>query len=105
MFNYFLIGVALILFYSLLLGLSEHMSFGLSYLIAAIMTVALITCYMWKMLNSKGVGLAICSVLSIIYGFCYVMLCISTYALLFGSLMLFVALAATMYGSLKIQYR
>lgn len=105
MFNYFLIGVALILFYSLLLGLSEHLSFGLSYLIAAIMTVVLITCYMWKMLNSKGVGLAICSVLSIIYGFCYVMLCISTYALLFGSLMLFVALAATMYGSLKIQYR
>lgn len=39
------------------------------------------------------------------YGFCYVMLCISTYALLFGSLLLFVALAATMYGSLKIQYR
>lgn len=105
MFNYFLIGVALILFYSLLLGLSEHMSFGASYLIAAVMTITLITCYMWKMLGSKAVGLAICGVLSIMYGFCYVMLCISTYALLFGSLLLFVALAATMYGSLKIQYR
>ena len=81
------------------------MSFGASYLIAAVMTITLITCYMWKMLGSKAVGLAICGVLSIMYGFCYVMLCISTYALLFGSLLLFVALAATMYGSLKIQYR
>lgn len=105
MFNYFLIGVALILFYSLLLALSEHLSFGISYLIAAVMTIGLIGCYMWRMLASKAVGLAICSVLSIMYGFCYVMLCISTYALLFGSLLLFIALAASMYGSLKIQYR
>ena len=57
------------------------------------------------MLGSKAVGLAFCGVLSIMYCFCYVILCISTYALLFGSLLLFVALAATMYGSLKIQYR
>lgn len=105
MLNYFLIGVALVLFYSLLLALAEHMSFGGSYLIAAVMTIGMITCYMWRMLRSKAVGMAICAILSIMYGFCYVMLCISTYALLFGSLLLFAALAAVMYGSLRIQYR
>ena len=48
--NYFLIGAALILFYSLLLAFSEHMSFGASYMIASFMTVALIAGYMWRIL-------------------------------------------------------
>ena len=79
---------------------------GASYLIAAVMTITLITCYMWKMLGSKAVGLAyLRCALSIMYGSAMAMLCISTYALCSGSLLLFVALAATMYGSLKIQYR
>lgn len=57
--NYFLIGAALIQFYSLLLAFSEHISFGLSYLIASTMTIALITGYMWKMIDSRAVGLTI----------------------------------------------
>lgn len=101
--NYFLIGAALIIFYSLLLSMSEHVSFGIAYLIAAAMTVLLITGYMWKMLGSRKVAIIIGLILTGMYGSCYIMLTLSTYALLLGSLILFAALAAVMYGSLKLQ--
>lgn len=101
--NYFLIGTALIIFYSLLLSLVELIPFGFAYLIASIMTVALITGYMWKLLNSRKLGLSIGTVLALMYLFCYIMLSISTYALLLGSLLLFFSLAAMMYASLKLK--
>lgn len=101
--NYFLIGAALIIFYSLLLSFVELIPFGFAYLIASAMTVALITGYMWKMLQSRKLGLSIGGVLSLMYLFCYIMLSISTYALLFGSLLLFFSLAALMYASLKLK--
>ena len=103
--NYFLIGAALVLFYSLLLSFSEHISFGIAYLISSAMTILLIGSYMWRILSSMKVGLVMGGLLSTMYGVVYVMLCISTYSLLVGSLLLFVALGAMMYGSLKIERR
>lgn len=103
LFNYMLIGAALVIFYSLLLALAEHASFGVAYLTASVMTVGLITTYMWLMLHSKKVGLMICMMLSAIYGLCFIMLSVSQAALLVGSLLLFCALAATMYASLKMR--
>lgn len=104
LFNYFLIGAALLLFYTLLLAISEHVAFAAAYGIAAVMTVALISGYMWMMLRSRKVGLGIAALLTMMYTVCYIMLCLSTYALLAGSLILFVTLAAMMWGSLKIRY-
>ena len=101
--NYFLIGAALILFYSLLLSFVEHLSFGISYLIASVMTVALISGYMWKMLSSRKVGLVMGAILTGLYVSCYILLSLSTYALLLGSLILFIALGAMMYGSLQVR--
>lgn len=101
--NYFLIGAALILFYSLLLSFAEHLSFGISYLIASVMTVALISGYMGKMLSSRKVGLVMGAILTGLYVSCYILLSLSTYALLLGSLILFIALGAMMYGSLQVK--
>nr|WP_305156607.1 inner membrane CreD family protein [uncultured Muribaculum sp.] len=101
--NYFLIGAALIIFYSLLLSFVELIPFGFAYLIASTMTVVLITGYIWKMLQSRKLGISIGGVLSLMYIFCYIMLSISTYALLFGSLLLFFSLAAMMYASLNLK--
>lgn len=101
--NYFLIGAALILFYSLLLSFVEHLSFGISYLIASVMTVVLISGYMWKMLSSRKVGLVMGAILIGLYISCFILLSLSTYALLLGSLILFIALGAMMYGSLKVK--
>ncbi len=101
--NYFLIGAALIIFYTLLLSISEHISFGMAYLVASIMVILLIAGYMWKMLGSRKVGTVIGIILIVLYVSCYVLLSLSTYALLFGSLMLFIVLAAMMYGSLQMK--
>ena len=104
-FQYLLIGLALILFYSLLLALSEHMTFGLSYLVAAVMTVGLVGGYMAGVLRSVKVGSAIAALLVIIYGYIFVLLNLETYALLAGSIGLFIALAAIMYASLKMDWK
>lgn len=103
--NYFLIGAALVLFYTLLLAFAEQTGFGIAYLIAAVMTIGLITIYMWRMLSSGKVGLTMCAILTVMYASCYIMLCVSTFALLLGSLLLFAALAAMMYGSILLQKR
>lgn len=102
-FQYLLIGLALILFYSLLLSLSEHISFGLSYLIAAAMTIGMVSIYMRGVVRSRKIALAIGALLIIIYTFIYILLCLETFALLTGSIGLFIALAAIMYASLKIK--
>lgn len=101
--NYFLIGVALIIFYTLLLSFSEHLEFGVSYLIASAMTVILITTYMWEMLESKKISIAIAVILTVLYSSCYVLMTLAKYSLLLGSLLLFAVLAAMMLGSLKIK--
>ena len=101
--NYFLIGASLIIFYTLLLSFSEHMFFGIAYMIASLMTIILIVGYMCKMLHSKKIGIVIGAILSSFYISCYILLSLSTYALLLGSLILFIALAAMMYGSLQIK--
>lgn len=103
MLQYLLVGLALVLFYSLLLSLSEHLSFGLSYLIAAVMTIGLVTLYMRGILESVKVAGAICGLLTVIYAFIYVLLSLETYALLTGSIGLFIALAAVMYATLKLR--
>ncbi len=102
-FQYLLVGLALILFYSLLLSLAEHISFGLSYLIASVMTIGMIYLYMKGVLGSGKVALAIGVLLLIIYVFIYILLCLETFALLTGSIGLFIALAAIMYATLKLR--
>lgn len=102
--NYLLIGLALILFYVLLLSLCEHMTFGVAYAIASAMTACLVSAYMWGMLHSKKVASTILIILTVMYASCYVLLCLSTYALIMGALMLFCALAVSMYASLKIKF-
>lgn len=98
--QYFLVGTALVIFYTLLLSFAELMTFGFAYLIAATMTASLISLFLIKALGSKKAGLTIGAILCALYGACYVMLCLSNYALLLGSLLLFGALATLMYATL-----
>lgn len=103
LFNCFLIGAALVMFYLLLLSFVEFTSFGVAYLVASFMTIVLIGGYMWRMLASLRTGLTIASILTLIYACCYVMLCLGRYALALGSLILFASLAAMMWASLKLK--
>lgn len=101
--SYFLIGAALVVFYSLLLSISEQLNFDCAYLISAVMTIGLICIYLRAVLQSRQLALYNGVFLTAIYGICYVMLCVSTLALLIGSLLIFSAIAAAMYLSVKLR--
>ncbi|MDE7472104.1 MAG: cell envelope integrity protein CreD [Muribaculaceae bacterium] len=103
MFQYMLIGCALILFYSLLLSLVEHTSFGWSYLISAIVTIGMVTAYVQGVIKKTRMSLFTGSVLAIVYAFLYIIMCMETYALLTGTIGLFIALGVVMAVSLKVK--
>ena len=102
--QYLLVGIALILFYSLLLSISEQLNFGLAYLIASIATIGLITVYAHSIFrNYMSTGI-LAAFLSILYVFLYVVLQLEDIALLFGSIGLFIILGVIMYFSGKINF-
>ena len=102
--QYLLIGAALLVFYTLLLSFSEHIPFLWSYLIAMLMTIVLITGYLAGILKIRKTALMVGALLLLLYVFMYVLLQMETYALLFGSLGIFVILAVLMFVSLKVKW-
>jgi inner membrane protein len=64
---YILIGFALCLFYALLLSISEYIAFGISYLIASIATIGLISWFSASILKDKNLAIAITTILTAIY--------------------------------------
>jgi Inner membrane protein involved in colicin E2 resistance len=103
-FQYLLIGLALCIFYTLLLSISEHLSFNLSYWISGFATIGLITLYCRSISGMNRIYLLIMGVLIILYGFIFTVLQLEDYALLMGSIGLFVILAIVMYYSKKINW-
>jgi inner membrane protein len=102
--QYVLIGLALVIFYTLLLSISEFVLFNYAYLIASLATVTLITLYAhshFKNWSSAGI---FCGILSALYGFIFVLIQLEDSALLVGSIGLFVILALAMYASRKINW-
>ncbi|MGH7492465.1 MAG: cell envelope integrity protein CreD [bacterium] len=102
--QYVLIGLALILFYTLLLSISEHVSFNRAYLMASAAIIGLITAYTKGVLANNTVTAIIAGILIILYGFLFVILQLQDYALLLGSLGLFIILAIVMYLTRKIDW-
>ena len=102
--QYLLIGIALIVFYTLLLSFSEHMNFGLSYLIASVMTIAMIVVFMASITKDKKTALGIGILLFVLYAFIFVLLQLESYALLVGSVGLFIILGIAMFATQKIDW-
>lgn len=102
--QYILVGLALIIFFTLLLSLSEHINFNFAYLIASIATILLITAYSKTIFKSNFLTILMGSVLLILYGFMYTILQLQDYSLLLGSIGLFIVLAVAMYLSRKIDW-
>ena len=103
-FQYVMIGLALVMFYTLLISISEHSSFLKAYLIAALSVLGLITIYSRAILKGFKFPLLICGSLAALYGFIYVIIQLENYALLVGSIGLFVILAIIMFASRKIDW-
>lgn len=102
--QYLLIGIALIIFYTLLLSITEHLSFNLAYLIACVGTIGLISLYTKSVLQNLKATLLIFGLLTILYGFMFVVLQLEDYALMIGSFGLFATLATVMYMTRKVNW-
>ena len=103
-FQYTMIGLALVMFYTLLISITEHSSFRTAYLIAGISVVAMITLYSISILKDRKFPMFIGASLSALYTFIYVIIQLENYALLAGSIGLFLILGAVMYFSRKIDW-
>jgi len=102
--HYALIGFALILFYTLLLSFSEYIGFNGAYAIATAATVGLITWFVKGLLQSMKLSVLLSIVLVLLYSYVFTILQLQDYALLLGSVGLFLTLAVVMYYSRKVQW-
>jgi inner membrane protein len=102
--QYLLVGLALVIFYLLLLSLSEQMSFGLAYSIASAAVVLLATSYIGAVLTSKVMTALVGGIFALLYSYLYVLLQLEDWSLLIGSLGHFAILAAVMYLTRKIDW-
>ena len=102
--QYALVGLALVLFFLLLVSLSEHIAFALAYLIASAACIALLGFYLSYVLRSWGRGVGFAAGLTALYGALYGLLISESNALVLGSILLFAMLAAVMVATRKIDW-
>ena len=102
--QYGFVGLALAVFYLLLISLSEHLGFNIAYLLSALASAILLSVYVAGMLkNSKHGGLFLCGVL-FIYSLLYGLLSAEDYALLMGSVLVFVVLSLIMMLTRRVNW-
>ncbi len=102
--QYGIVGLALIIFYTLLLSMSEYIAFNLAYGIAAIVIVASITGYSIAIFGSTKRGLSMGGFLSLVYFFIFIILQSQDFSLLIGSIGLFITLVMVMYFSRNVNW-
>ncbi len=103
-FQYVMIGLALVMFYTLLISISEHSNFLTAYSIAGASVLGLITLYSRAILKGFKFPLMIAISLGGLYGFIYVIIQLENFALLVGSIGLFAILGIVMFVSRKIDW-
>lgn len=102
--QYLLVGAALCTFYVLLLALSEHIGFALSYALAALAIALLIGSYAAAVLRQRRSGAALGMLVAVVYALLYGLIVSEDYALLMGALALLAALAAVMLLTRKVDW-
>lgn len=103
-FQYALVGLALCLFYVLLISISEHSNFNLAYGISSFSIIMMITLYSLSVFKDPKLTALLVVVLTGIYGFLFITLQMADYALLMGSAGLTLILGATMYFTRNINW-
>lgn len=102
--QYILVGIALCVFYTLLLSISEYTGFNTAYLVAATATVTLISLYVLGIFRQMKIMAGFATALGSLYAYIFILIQLKDYALLFGSIGLFVILAIIMFYSRKIDW-
>lgn len=103
-FQYTLVGLALCLFYVLLVSISEHSNFNTAYLVSSAAIVLMITLYSASIFKVRKLSMLLFSTLIATYGFLFVTLQLADFALLMGSIGLTIILGATMYFTRNIDW-
>ena len=102
--QYILTGAALVIFYILLLSITEQLNFNYAFLISAGATLFLISAYTGTILKSKTLTLLITGILAVLYTFIFVIIQMQDYSLLIGSIGLFIILALIMLLSRNVDW-
>lgn len=102
LFQYLLVGLALILFFSLLTALSEHTGFNMAYLIASVVNIVVIGLFAYGLLQDVRLTSWVTGLLVIMYSFLFVLLQLNDLAFLAGNIGLVIILSVIMKASLKL---
>lgn len=102
--QYAFVGFAMCVFYLLLVSISEHVGFDIAYAMSSGVTTLLIAGYARAVLGGTRQGLSVCAALVTLYGFLYLLLRLEDYALLAGSIGLFVVLAFVMFITRRMNW-
>lgn len=102
--QYALVGLALAIFFLLLVGLSEHIAFGQAYLVASVACLGLLGFYLSAVLHSLARGIGFAAMLALLYAALYGLLVSEDNALVLGSALLFVILSALMVATRKVDW-
>jgi len=109
--QFVLVGLALCLFYVLLLSFTEHVGFNIAYLLSCIMTIGLVSLYVKAIFKNNRLSMLNFLFMFLIYlfvfviiPFVFVIIQLEQYSLLVGSIGLFAVLAVAMYLSRNITW-
>ncbi len=102
--QYSFVGMALLVFYLLLIPLSEHIEFAQAYASGAVASTVLLTVYFGAILHSRKLGLILGAGLSVLYSLLYIILQAEDTALLMGSVLIFAILALLMLSTRNLDW-
>ncbi len=103
-FQYSLVAFALLIFYVLLTSIGEQIGFNLAYMISALAVTTLISWFTSAILHNSKMVISVTLLQTGLYLFLFTILQLQDYALLAGSIGLFIILAIIMYGSQQIKW-
>ena len=102
--QYLLVGSALVVFFLLLVSLTEHIAFAWAYLAASAACTLLLTFYASFVLRGMRAGAIFGAAIAALYGSLYLLLQMEQSALVLGALLLFAVLAAVMVATRRVDW-
>jgi inner membrane protein len=102
--QYLLVGAAILLFYTLVLSMSEHIHFNYAYIISAASITLLIAGYSKAIVPDSKFAFSVLGILTFLYSYLFIVLQLEDYSLIMGSLGLLVILAIVMFVTRKVRW-
>jgi len=102
--HYLLSGAACVLFFLLLLALSEHIPFDVSYILGAVAASLTVSAYISSVTKRFTLGILMEGMFTILYAYLFISLKSEDYALLIGAFFAFAILVLVMFTTRKIDW-